>query len=179
MRAALTVVRLNGRGDAMANVKFVVDKDKAPKPGWRLVAPKGQGNARSGQHFASYADAEHSAGGVVCGRAVGRVAATIWLVLALLIGLAEPVSAVPPTFIRIPWGSGIGDGAVWYRDQFPNISAGRNVVVFEYTYPNGERGSMAVESASYGTPGLSRERGCWSRRAASRHAAAGARDRPR
>ena len=71
MRGALTLVRLNGRGDAMANVKFVVEKDKAPKPGWRLVAPKGQGNARSGQHFASHADVEHAAGGAVRGRGGG------------------------------------------------------------------------------------------------------------
>jgi Xanthomonas XOO_2897-like deaminase len=155
MRAALTVVRLNGREDAMANVKFAVDKDNAPEPDRRPVAPKGPGSARSGQHFASYAAARHSAGGVVCRRTVRRVAATIWVVLALLIGLAAPVGAVPPTFIKIPWGSGIGEGAVWYRDQFPNVSPGRDVVVFEYTYPNGERGSMALESASYGTQGLS------------------------
>jgi hypothetical protein len=83
----------------MANVKFVVEKDRAPKPGGRLVAPKGEENARSGQRFASAAEAEHSAGRVVWGRAVGRVAATISLVLALLVGLAGPVSAVPPTFI--------------------------------------------------------------------------------
>lgn len=91
------------------------------------------------------------------GRAVGRAAASISLVVALLIGLAGPVRAVLPTFIKIPWGSGISEGAVWYRDLFPDISAGRDVVVFEYTYPNGERGSMALESLSPLTEGLSED----------------------
>jgi Xanthomonas XOO_2897-like deaminase len=132
----------------MANAKFAANKDKVAKASWRLVAPIGQEAARWGKHFAPPAGAERAAPGRGRGRTLGRLATIASLVVALLIGLSGTASAGGP-FIKIPWGSGISEGAIWYRDEF-NISAGRNVTVFNFKYPNGATGSIAFESVPPG-----------------------------
>lgn len=66
------------------------------------------------------------------------------LLVALLLVL--PGTAMAATPIQIPWGTGLGKAAVWYRDQFPDIGTGRNVAAFLYERADGTLDGYAIES---------------------------------
>jgi hypothetical protein len=67
--------------------------------------------------------------------------------VVLLLALPGIAHADPP--IKIPWGSGVSKGAIWYRDQF-GITGGKNIAVVVYKYPNGQTGKFAMESVMPG-----------------------------
>jgi Xanthomonas XOO_2897-like deaminase len=66
--------------------------------------------------------------------------------LFFLVVVASASAQGPP--VQIDWGTGLGEKAVIYRNDH-NISAGRNVTVFEFER-NGKLATIAIDSAPYG-----------------------------